>query len=42
MRISDEKREEVLRSALSEIPAWVKEKERRYKKAESICGACIW
>lgn len=36
MRISSEKRAAVLYQALNEIPAWVKEKERRYKKQKAL------
>lgn len=36
MRISSERRSEELHNALKEIPAWVKEKERRYKKQKAL------
>jgi hypothetical protein len=36
MRISSEKRAEILHKALDQIPSWVKEKERRYKKQKAL------
>ncbi len=36
MRISSDKRAAVLYNALNEIPSWVKEKERRFKKQKAL------
>ena len=36
MRISSERRAAELHKALTQIPSWVKEKERRYKKQKAL------